>query len=121
MSFYDDSVICPIMSRRFFQSIIAQAALDSVAEFTEEIPKKRPAEAVSEFKKRVGRHKSVRKAFFEEREEAREFLLGGIGDYEASYFRMICFHAGYNPDDVVERAQKLALRQGWADCSDDDE
>lgn len=41
------------------------------------------------------------------RSQSRRWLINNCGD-----FKLVCDYAGYNPDDIRERAIKLA-RSGW--------
>jgi hypothetical protein len=99
---------------RLFKAVMAQAVADAVLSdskaYSRKPPKKRRNESVADYERRVFKTIEARRVRANrERAEARAWLLGEIPGMET-----VATFAGYNPDDIRERATKLR-DAGWPD------
>lgn len=107
--------------QRLFQAVVAQALIDAT-EDRKPRPislrlKRRKHESTIDYRRRRNEMFAQRKACAvltanRERDEARNWLLNDKAD-----FPLVVSLAGYNPDDIRERARKLDAR-GWVVASE---
>lgn len=97
--------------QRLYQAVVSTAVEDAVKvpKWSTSVSRKKD-ECDTDYAKRKIDTIARRKTSAErQRDEARAWLLSGSND-----FKFICTAAGYNPDDVRDRAARMALN-GWID------
>ena len=100
-------------AERLFRAIVTEALIDACLPdqpYSTRPPKKRRLEGETdeEYAERMAAIVAYRKVSADfPRTDARAWLTGG-----GKYFGSVCEMAGYDPDDIRERAEGLAKR-GW--------
>ena len=104
--------IDPIAAEHLFKAVVAQALIDACAPdrtFSTKPPRRREGEDDIKYAKRTAEAFAYRKvSAAAPRSEARLWFKKADAD-----FALVCSLAGYDPDDIRERAAALAER-GWA-------
>ena len=102
----------PIAAEHLFKAVVAQALIDACApdrSFSTNPPKRREGEGDIKYAKRTAEALAYRKvSAAAPRAQARLWFKRA-----GANFALVCSFAGYDPDDIRERAAALAER-GWA-------